>query len=324
MNAIPLLTILLTPGTKRLLHYVGVSALLLNASLVWAAVSFPDLTGRIVDQAKILSPTQTSQLTEALAQHEQQTTQQVVVTTVTSLQGLPIEDYGYQLGRHWGIGQKDKNNGVILLIAPKERKVRIEVGYGLEGQLTDALATQIIQQTILPNFKRGDMGAGIEQGTREILQVLTGDALATNNTSNEQRSDALPNAIMMYAFIMCMIVFMCSVFLLGPACTTERDKGNCRRATFIVFIGVIIFISLFLLLGSPIAFYVTDAYFIFCAVVCMAFCPGGIVTTWNTSSSRSWSSSSSSSSRSSSSSSSRSSYSGGGGSFGGGGSSGSW
>ncbi|MBI3560532.1 MAG: TPM domain-containing protein [Gammaproteobacteria bacterium] len=148
-----------------------------------AAVNFPELTGRIVDQASLLSPTQITQLTEALAQHEQQTTQQVVVATVTNLQGLPIEDYGYQLGRHWGIGQKDKNNGVILLVAPQERKVRIEVGYGLEGQLTDAVATQIIQQTILPNFKRGNMADGIVQGAQAILLVLGSDQTASGAAS---------------------------------------------------------------------------------------------------------------------------------------------
>ena len=79
-----------------------------------------------------------------------------MVVTVTSLQGLPIEEYGYQLGRHWGIGQKGKDNGALLIVAPEEREVRIEVGYGLEGELTDAQSRTIIETRILPHFRQGD------------------------------------------------------------------------------------------------------------------------------------------------------------------------
>jgi uncharacterized protein len=96
----------------------------------------------------------------------------VVVVTVPSLQGLTIEQFGYQLGRHWGIGQKGKDNGVLLIVAPNERKVRIEVGYGLEGTLTDALASGIIQNAILPEFRTGRFENGILQGTDAILTVL--------------------------------------------------------------------------------------------------------------------------------------------------------
>ena len=99
-----------------------------------------------------------------LAAHERATGQQVVVVTLDSLQGYSIEDYGYQLGRHWGIGQKGKNNGALLIVAPKEHKVRIEVGYGLEGTLTDATSRTIIQNYILPSFKRGDYNAGVVGG----------------------------------------------------------------------------------------------------------------------------------------------------------------
>jgi uncharacterized protein len=95
--------------------------------------------------------------------------------TLSSLRGTSIEDYGYQLGRAWQIGQKDKNNGVLLIVAPNERKVRIEVGYGLEGTLTDALTSFIIQNAILPRFKAGDFPGGIKRGTEDIVSVLTGD-----------------------------------------------------------------------------------------------------------------------------------------------------
>ena len=98
------------------------------------------------------------------------------MVTLKSLQGTSIEDYGYQLGRHWQIGQKDKNNGVLLIVAPNERKVRIEVGYGLEGTLTDAVSRFIIDNSILPRFRANDFPGGIKRGVDDIVQVLTGDA----------------------------------------------------------------------------------------------------------------------------------------------------
>src|SRR6201996_9179199 len=118
-----------------------------------AALKFPPLTGRVVDDAHILSPQVQQQLTDKLAGLEAQTHHQLVVATLSSLQGDEIEDYGYQLGRAWGIGQKGVNDGVILIVAPSEHRVRIEVGYGLEPVLTDALTSVIIQTRIVPKFK---------------------------------------------------------------------------------------------------------------------------------------------------------------------------
>jgi uncharacterized protein len=135
---------------------------------------FPPLTGRVVDDAGVLDAWTQSELSDMLATHEGETGEQVVVVTLSSLQGYSIEDFGYQLGRHWGIGQKGKNNGVLLIVAPKEHKVRIEVGYGLEGELTDAASSTIIQNYILPSLKRGDYNAGVPAGTTSILQVLGG------------------------------------------------------------------------------------------------------------------------------------------------------
>ena len=105
--------------------------LLLLVASPAAAQTFPQLTGRVVDGANLLSPADEAELTGKLAALEQASSRQLVVATVPDLQGYPIEDYGYQLGRHWGIGQKGANNGTILLVAPTERRVRIEVGYGL-------------------------------------------------------------------------------------------------------------------------------------------------------------------------------------------------
>src|SRR5690606_31329664 len=110
--------------------------LLALAFPAWAAPTFPELSGRrVVDEANLLQPAEEAALTEKLAALEQGSSDQLVVVTVPDLQGYEIEEYGYQLGRHWGIGQNETNNGVLLIVAPNERKVRIEVGYGLEGIL---------------------------------------------------------------------------------------------------------------------------------------------------------------------------------------------
>ena len=126
----------------------------------------------MVDAANLLSPADEAALTQRLEALEQSTSRQLVVATVPDLQNYPIEDYGYRLGRAWGIGQEKANNGAILIVAPNERKVRIEVGYGLEPILTDALSSLIIQNQILPRFKSGDMAAGIVAGADAVMQQL--------------------------------------------------------------------------------------------------------------------------------------------------------
>lgn len=138
-----------------------------------AAPTFPPLSGRVVDEAQVLSPDVERDLTAKLENLETTTGRQLVVATVPSLQGYPIEDYGYQLGRTWGIGEKDKDTGVILLVAPNERKVRIEVGYGLEPVLTDALSSVIIQSAILPKFRDGDLSGGVVAGTDALVEQLS-------------------------------------------------------------------------------------------------------------------------------------------------------
>jgi uncharacterized protein len=145
---------------------------------------FPLLSGRVVDDAGVLNSSTVDELTLMLADHERTTGEQVVVVTLDSLQGYTIEDYGYQLGRHWGIGQKGVNTGAILIVAPREHKVRIEVGYGLEGTLTDATSRTIIENDILPNFKRGDFNAGVMAGTRSILATLGGEPAPANVTEH--------------------------------------------------------------------------------------------------------------------------------------------
>ena len=134
-----------------------------------AAPKFPPLTGRVVDDAHMLSPATTQKLTGELAALEQQTGHQIVVATVPDLQGHEIEDYGYQLGRTWMLGRKGVNDGAILLIAPSEHKVRIEVGYGLEPVLTDAMTSVILNTKVLPQFKAGHMEQGVVDGAEALI-----------------------------------------------------------------------------------------------------------------------------------------------------------
>ena len=149
---------------------------LLCAVVAALALTFPALTGRIVDQANIIPADTRSAIEQKLTELETRSGIQLVVATVTSLEGQEIEPYANELFRSWKLGEKTKNNGVLLLVAPTERRVRIEVGYGLEGTLTDALSKVIITNAIAPRFKTGDFGGGISRGVDDIITVLTTDA----------------------------------------------------------------------------------------------------------------------------------------------------
>lgn len=164
----------------RQMRRLGLIALLLAAVLAvlqlaapaFAAPTYPPLTGRVTDAAGVLPANVARDLESRLKTLEDTTGTQLVVATVPDLQGYEIDEYGVGLLRAWGIGQKDTNNGAILLIAPEQRKLRIEVGYGLEGTLTDALSSQIIRRTIVPRIKAGDMAGGIVAGADELIQLL--------------------------------------------------------------------------------------------------------------------------------------------------------
>lgn len=153
------------------------------------AQTYPALTGRVVDGANLLKPEERAALEAKLKAHEDKTSDQVVVATVPSLGGREIEDYANGLYRAWKLGTADKNNGALLLVAPTERKVRIEVGYGLEGALTDALTGTIIRVAIAPRFKQGDFAGGIAAGADAILSILTGDAAEWNRKGGVVRTD---------------------------------------------------------------------------------------------------------------------------------------
>ncbi|MFG1190102.1 TPM domain-containing protein [Xanthobacter flavus] len=202
------------PATRFALVLAGLLALCLAVASVavapaWAELTFPPLTGRVVDAAHVLDAGTLAALDAKLAAQEARATDQLVVATVPSLQGTSIEDYANRLFRTWQIGQAKKNNGVLLLVAPSERKVRIEVGYGLEGILTDAVSATIIRNAIVPAFKSGDMAAGIVKGTDAILEILNLDpdeakARAKKLESSDWTEEEVDNLI----FLAVMVIFM--------------------------------------------------------------------------------------------------------------------
>ena len=160
---------------KRFIVFLALCCVSLTSA---HAQTFPKLTGRVVDEANLLDPAQEAALTSKLQNLETQSNRQLVVATIASLQGYEISDYGYRLGRHWALGQdgkgeSEKDNGAILIVAPNERKMRIEVGYGLEPILTDGLSSSIVRNDITPLFKAGNFPAGINAGVDRIATQLT-------------------------------------------------------------------------------------------------------------------------------------------------------
>ena len=184
----------------------------------------PTLMGRIVDQANLLDAAIESELDEQLAAHEAQTSNQIVVVTVDSLDGYADADYALRLGREWGIGTEQKSNGVILLVAPNERKVRIEVGYGLEGALPDGLAGQIIRQSILPQFKASDYPGGIRSGVNAILQAVVGEYKAEPANSSRSSSRSKKS----FDFIPLFFIGMIAI----PAILRKRGLFRVANAAF--------------------------------------------------------------------------------------------
>ncbi|MBV9993026.1 MAG: TPM domain-containing protein [Alphaproteobacteria bacterium] len=173
-----------------------------------AAPDFPQLTGRVVDEAGVLSGDTRRELDRILAGDEEHFGgRQIAVVTLKSLQGRDIADYGYQLGRHWGIGEKGKNNGALIIVAPNEHAVRIEVGYGLEGDLTDAKSRVIIERVMKPAFKKGDFDAGVLDGTKAVLGTLGNTSFAAPDYQRYERDQDEPSGWMTGLIIFALIFF---------------------------------------------------------------------------------------------------------------------
>ncbi len=182
----------------------------LVASLAFAAVNYPPLTGRVVDQADVIPPSTKSAIETKLRDLEDKSGIQLVVASVNSLDGLDVETYANGLFRAWKLGEAKKNNGVLFLVAPNERKMRIEVGYGLEGTLTDALSKIILTSAVAPRFKARDYGAGIERGVEGIIEVLSGDSAEWTKRARGPQSTTFDelSPLIFFALFLFIVVWM--------------------------------------------------------------------------------------------------------------------
>ncbi len=200
--------------------------------------AFPPLNGYVVDEAQILSPQSKTEIASNLSALEAQSSDQLFVFIAKSLQGYAIEDYGYQLGRAWGAGLKGLNNGAVLIVVPSERKVRIEVGRGLEPYLTDAMSTLVIENTILPAIREGNVADAIAKGVQDISKVLLSDAEAA-----AQRAKAAaklrewwtpPDAVIVAFFAVTLTVLFFFLFYMNLRSlrkTRAKDAARLSRAS---------------------------------------------------------------------------------------------
>jgi len=289
------------------------------AALVLASCTFaaevPFLVSRVNDNAGILSGSTVRDLEQMLKRHEDSTSNQVVVLTVRSLEGESLEQYSIRVVDAWKLGQRGKDNGVLLLVVPEDRKVRIEVGRGLEGDLPDIMCGIIIRREIIPRFKEGDFSAGVRAGVVAILACIKGTYTADGDEKDEIETFAL--LIGSALFIVVVGIFtVLAIFMRGPV-------------TWIMYLFLMPFWFAFpsAMYGLPVGVTLLGLYAVgfLAAKIWFARSNTGRVFhetwakragTWSTSTGG-WSSGGSSSSSSGG-------FSGGGGSFSGGGSSGSW
>jgi uncharacterized protein len=239
--------------------------LILLFSTLFADITqyFPKLDGRVVDTANLLSSSAKEKLTNILKEHEDKTSNQIVVVTLKSLNDYEIEDYSYQLGRFWGIGQKDLNNGVLLVISMEEKKLRIEVGYGLEGALTDKISYEIINYTLKPKFKQERYEEGISNAVQEIIQAIKGEYTAKTKVKNEDQEE---NSLL--AFFFFGIIFI-SIFLSGISAKLKNQflYKVSKSSIFSSFFGFFTFI----MAQSFTSFYTIIALAIFLIVFIFNF-----------------------------------------------------
>jgi len=215
---------------RQVLAKFGLAALLVYA-LCWLAYAydFPPLTGRVVDQAGVISASSRGEIETKLKDLEDRSGIQLVVATVNSLQGGDIETYANELFRTWKLGEAKKNNGVLLLVAPAERKVRIEVGYGLEGTLTDALSQVIIASAMVPRFKANDYSGGIERGVDGIISVLTTDAEEWHAKTRVRSEDQQSLFGALFPILLFLIVIFIFRYMVRNASSLSGTFGQRRR-----------------------------------------------------------------------------------------------
>ena len=165
---------------------------LLAVTLAWASwacaqVAVPALTGHIVDQTGVLSSEQSATLEQTLQAFEARKGSQIAVLIIPTTAPQSIEDYGIHVAEQWKLGRKKIDDGAILLVAKDDRTLRIEVGYGLEGALTDATSKRIISEIIVPHFRQGDYYGGISAGVDQIIRVVDGEPLPAPNAQPQRR-----------------------------------------------------------------------------------------------------------------------------------------
>jgi uncharacterized protein len=224
---------ILVIGSIRLRFAAGLAIIALLFADAGAQAEMPTLSGRIVDAANIIAAPTRSSLDARLAELETRSGIQLVVATVPSLDGQEIEPYANALFRKWKVGESSKNNGVLLLVAPNQHKVRIEVGYGLEGTLTDAISKIIISNAMVPSFKSNDFSGGIMHGVDDIITVLTTDS-AEWQPRPKLRVDEQDNASLLLPILFIVLWFVLVLFL-------SRRFGNksgqiVRRGGNVIFI----------------------------------------------------------------------------------------
>ncbi len=194
-----------------------------------SALEIPKLDAHVLDRAEVLSAQSRTGLERTLSDYERETGHQVVVHTTPSLEGLEIEEYSIRIAEAWKVGQKGLDNGVILTVAPRERDVRIEVGYGLEGVMPDAIAFRIIRDHILPQFRAGDFEAGILTGAGAIMKAASGEVLPVPEPSRRERrtGGGLPVWIWLIFFLFAFGSrgFFFLPFLAGSAFGSRRRGG---------------------------------------------------------------------------------------------------
>lgn len=181
----------------------------------------PQPEGPVLDAADLLQRGEEQRLAGKLAAFEDTTSTAVVVVTLPSLNGAPIDSYAFGLGREWGVGQAEKDNGVVLLVSEGDRKVFIATGYGVEGALPDAIANRIIDQIITPAFRQGQFYAGIDRGTDAIIQATKGefDAAAAQSASSD---DGIPAALIFVLFI--LVYFVATSFFKGGGGSHKKSR----------------------------------------------------------------------------------------------------
>jgi uncharacterized protein len=204
------------------------------------ALDFPPLSGRVVDQAGVMTAQSRAAIEAKSKELEDKSGIQLVVATVKSLQGSDIETFGNELFRAWKLGEAKKNNGVLLLVAPAEHKVRIEVGYGLEGTLTDALSSVIISTAMVPRFRANDFSGGIERGVDGIISVLTTDAAEWHKKASVRADGPSNNFEALLPFLLFAVVFLVIWYLIRSAGGGPSSGGGPyggRRGGFVPYGG---------------------------------------------------------------------------------------